>query len=86
MGRKTNLEKGLLKGLKEAVEAYEIKPRKGYMDMTDFMHHIGIGNDPQHSLVFENIKSCQKHRPCSKECGIVMVEVRFIKFVKKGKL
>lgn len=57
----------------------------GFMDGTDW--DCELGANIEGNLVYPSIRSAETNRSeCIEECGIVKVEVRFIKWVKKPKL
>lgn len=52
----------------------------GYMDKVDFDEELGqalSGNK-----VYPSIEALEKHQPCTKQCGIVKVEVRLAEVVR----
>jgi hypothetical protein len=56
-------------------------PIVGYMDMVDWEHELGEAKGG--NRVYPSVKDLKECRPCVAECGIVKVEVRFLKVVKK---
>lgn len=57
--------------------------RVGYMDKVDFDYEIG--NAKGGNKVFPSIKDLKENKPCTKECGIVEVEIRLRRVVEKGR-
>lgn len=57
--------------------------RTGYMDMTDFQHELG---QAKKSTIYANLEDVKNLECVRLECGIVEVEVRVIRVVKKEQL
>lgn len=55
----------------------------GYMCQTDWLHELGCAHDG--NKVYPSKKALEVERPCVEECGIVQVEVRLKRVVRKGK-
>ena len=55
---------------------------KLYMCKTDFEHELGY--DMQGSRVFPSIEDLKNHLMCWESCGIVEVEVNYVKTVVEG--
>lgn len=53
-----------------------------YMDKVDFDHEIGaaLGGN----RVYPSIKDLEKNQPCTKQCGIVEVEVRLKRVIRES--
>lgn len=58
------------------------KPVKCYMDLVDFYHELGEASDG--NRLFPSIKDLKTYYKCVDECGIVEVEVRLKRVVKKS--
>lgn len=56
----------------------------GFMCRTDWEYEFGSANDG--NRVFPSKEALEKEKPCVFECGIVQVEVKLIRVVRKGKL
>jgi hypothetical protein len=54
----------------------------GYMCKTDW--ECELGNAYDGNKVFPSIKALKEHYRCVDECGIVKVQVRLLRVVKKG--
>lgn len=59
-------------------------PIKGYMCATDWHHELGHAHDG--NKVYPSVKAIKRELTCTDECGIVQVEVRFIRTVKRGSM
>jgi len=46
----------------------------GYMDKVDFDYELGEAIDG--NKIFPSVEALTKHKPCTRSCGIVKVEVR----------
>ena len=46
----------------------------------DWEHELG--EVPDHTKVYSSVKDLKRQRTCYKECGIVEVEVKLVKWVK----
>ncbi len=57
----------------------EPKTRTGYMDKVDFDEELG--NASGGNRVYPSVENLQRQQPCSKECGIVKVEVKLLEVV-----
>lgn len=53
------------------------------MDEVDFRHELCA--NMRGNKVYPSKKDLERESPCTKECGIVLVEVRFIRQVRKDK-
>jgi hypothetical protein len=53
---------------------------RAFMDGVDWQHELGaaLGGN----RLYPDAKDCKENRPCTRECGIVEVEVRFIRWVE----
>lgn len=51
----------------------------GFMCATDFRHELGEGPICE---VYSSIEQLEEDRSCVKECGIVEVQVKLIKYIK----
>jgi len=53
-----------------------------YMDKVDFDYEVGaaLGGNK----VFPSIKDLEKNKPCTKECGIVEVEIRLKRVIRES--
>jgi len=58
------------------------KPIKAYMCGVAWQHEIGNTEVE----LFASVASCAKTRKCTDECGIVEVEVRLKRWVKKQRI
>jgi hypothetical protein len=58
--------------------------KKGYMCGIDWQHELC--EVPDGTMVFGSVKMLKAVRNCTDECGIVEVEVRLVKWVKKQDL
>lgn len=70
-------------------KARRLDRRIGYMDGIDWQHHIGEGNDPKGTRVFQSVELTRRGRGClasGAHCGIVKVEVRLVGWVVKQDL
>ena len=66
-------------------ENEEIEVRTGYMNATDFAHHLG--EEPKFpAKVYATIESVLQFEPYAKSCGIIEVQVRLIKNINTDKL
>lgn len=72
--------------MKPAESQHAKRPRKvrGFMCAIDWAHELGeaLGGN----RVYPSAKDLKENHAMSPECGIVEVEVRFVRTVKKGKL
>ena len=55
---------------------------KGFMYQTDFDHELG--NACGGNTIYPSIEDIKKNRRCVGGCGIVEVNVHFVKVVQKG--
>lgn len=53
----------------------------GYMDKVDFDEELGNAIDG--NKVFPSLKALKKYKPCTKQCGIVKVEVRLKEVIRE---
>jgi hypothetical protein len=63
------------------------KPRKVeglYMDYVDFMYELGSAAGG--NKVFPSVRNLKENRTCWPTCGIVEVEVRLVRIVKKPRI
>lgn len=54
--------------------------KKAYMCGVDFQHEL---NHPCMTPVYSTLKTIKQHRACINECGIVEVEIKVKRWVKK---
>jgi hypothetical protein len=57
------------------------EPVTGFMDQVDYDEHLG--NDIKGAKVFPSIEALQEAKPCTKHCGIVEVQVSFVRVVQE---
>ena len=57
---------------------WQLTPRIGYMDMTDYDCELGHVK----SNIYSSIEECIKDNKCIEECGIVKVEIKAIEIVQ----
>lgn len=55
---------------------------KGFMCQTDFEHELGCASGG--TTVYPSVEDIKKNRRCADECGIVEVNLHFVKVVQKG--
>lgn len=55
--------------------------KRGFMDGTDFQHHLE--SDAKPISVFVSEASLRRNRTCLDECGIAEVEIKIIRWVVK---
>lgn len=60
----------------------KIRKVRCFMDGTDWDHEIGSASDG--NKVYPSVKAIRRELTCLHQCGIVEVEVRFVRWVKKG--
>jgi hypothetical protein len=56
------------------------EPVRGFMDAVDYEEHLE--NDMKGTLVFPSVELLKKAKPCTRQCGIVEVEVSFVRVVQ----
>lgn len=54
----------------------------GYMDRTDWAYEIGAASGG--NRVYPSVEDLKRDSPCTTNCGIVEVEVRFRRIIEKG--
>lgn len=60
----------------------KVRKVRGFMDGTDWSYEIGSASDG--NKVYPSVRAIKREcDPCIGECGIVEVEVRFVRWVKK---
>ena len=57
------------------------QPVRGFMDGVDYEEHLE--NDMKGTLVFPSVEHLKKAKPCTKQCGIIEVEVSFVRVVQE---
>jgi len=60
--------------------AIEDRTEKVYMCGVDWQHEIGAAMGG--NTVHPSVEDLKKHRKCWKSCGIVEIEVKFVKWVE----
>jgi hypothetical protein len=55
----------------------------GYMCATDWDHELGEASGG--TRVFSSTEDLKKYKTCFKECGIVEVEVNFVRLAEAGR-
>jgi hypothetical protein len=55
---------------------------RGYMDATDFYHELGAASGG--NTVYPSVGDLESFSPCVKECGVVQVEMTFVRNVRNA--
>lgn len=55
--------------------------RTGFIDATDFNHHLGPGNDPMPTKIYGSEELLRAAESCAEECGCYEVEVKVLRFI-----
>lgn len=57
-----------------------------YLCGVDWQHHLGKDCDPTGAVVFNSVKDLKREKPCWKQCGIVKVDAKLVRFVARQKI